>query len=111
MSIIDFIKKNIKDSKEQVRTAVEQCKKECTEIDARHEKKCREIDERYYRFTNGEKVELTLLEIFLYKVLPKLLWILAIIVCATLTVFGGIFYLTVGVLFSIIIGIFISKII
>ena len=39
MSIINFIKKNIKDSKEQVRTAVEQCKKECAEIDAQHKKK------------------------------------------------------------------------
>lgn len=111
MSIVDFIKKNIKDSKEKTRIAFEQCKKECIEIDAQHEKKCKEIDERYYKFINGEKVELTLLEMFLYKVLPKLFWILAIIVCATLTVFGGIFYLTVGVLFSIIIGIFISKII
>lgn len=111
MSIIDFIKNNIKNSKEKTKIAFEQCKKECIEIDVQHEKKCKEIEERYYKFTNGEKVDLTLLEIFLYKVLPKLFWILAIITCTILAVFGGIFYLIVGLLFSIIIGIFISKII
>ena len=100
MSIINFIKKNIKDSKEQVRTAVEQCKKECAEINAQHKKKCEEIEreaaiteaiakERYERYLLGDKtLVLTKWEFFKFKIWPILSKVLKVLIF--IVIFGAI---------------------
>ena len=97
--IKNFFKKSIDDFKEKKQ-----------KIDEEYAKKIKDIDERNYEFLNGNpNVKLSLLESFLYKIFPKIFFLLIICFCIIVGILGGIFYILITIIIFSITGYILFK--